>query len=88
MSTKLSAGRVRSTYEFIKANRGNYSVQARGCARRSFGASSRIRKARSTCRLTTPDRQPTRAVAIKRSLSADPLARAQPRWPAGRLQAG
>jgi putative transposase len=28
MSTKLSAGRVRSTYEFIKANRGRYSVQA------------------------------------------------------------
>src|SRR4051794_29461374 len=28
MSTKLSAGRVRSTYEFIKANRDTYSVQA------------------------------------------------------------
>ena len=28
MSTKLSAGRVRSTYEFIKANRDNYSVRA------------------------------------------------------------
>ena len=28
MSTKLSAGRVRSTYEFIKANRGHYGVQA------------------------------------------------------------
>ena len=28
MSTKLSAGRVRSTYEFIKANRGMFSVQA------------------------------------------------------------
>jgi putative transposase len=28
MSTKLSAGRVRSTYEFIKANRGQYAVQA------------------------------------------------------------
>ena len=28
MSTKLSAGRVRSTYEFIKANRDQYSVQA------------------------------------------------------------
>jgi putative transposase len=28
MSTKLSAGRVRATYEFIKANRGEYSVQA------------------------------------------------------------
>jgi putative transposase len=28
MSTKLSAGRVRTTYEFIKASRGNYSVQA------------------------------------------------------------
>ena len=27
MSTKLSAGRVRSTYEFIKANRDEYSVQ-------------------------------------------------------------
>ena len=27
MSTKLSAGRVRSTYEFIKANRAKYSVQ-------------------------------------------------------------
>jgi len=27
MSTKLSAGRVRSTYEFIKANRRQYSVQ-------------------------------------------------------------
>src|SRR5215210_6778116 len=27
MSTKLSAGRVRSTYEFIKANRNKYSVQ-------------------------------------------------------------
>lgn len=27
MSTKLSAGRVRSTYEFIKANRGTFSVQ-------------------------------------------------------------
>ena len=28
MSTKLSAGRVRSTYEFIKAHRDQYSVQA------------------------------------------------------------
>ena len=28
MSTKLSAGRVRSTYEFIKASRNHYSVQA------------------------------------------------------------
>src|SRR3954451_17871543 len=28
MSTKLSAGRVRSTYEFIKANQDTYSVQA------------------------------------------------------------
>lgn len=28
MSTKLSAGRVRSTYEFIKAHRNRYSVQA------------------------------------------------------------
>jgi putative transposase len=28
MSTKLSAGRVRSTYEFIKAHRDRYSVQA------------------------------------------------------------
>src|SRR5687767_485186 len=28
MSTKLSAGRVRSTYEFIKANRDTFSVQA------------------------------------------------------------
>ena len=28
MSTKLSAGQVRSTYEFIKANRGHYTVQA------------------------------------------------------------
>jgi putative transposase len=27
MSTKFSAGRVRSTYEFIKANRGTFSVQ-------------------------------------------------------------
>ena len=27
MSTQLSAGRVRSTYEFIKAQRGQYSVQ-------------------------------------------------------------
>jgi putative transposase len=27
MSTKMSAGRVRSTYQFIKANRGEYSVQ-------------------------------------------------------------
>jgi len=27
MSTKLSAGRVRSTYEFIKANRDEFSVQ-------------------------------------------------------------
>jgi putative transposase len=28
MSAKLSAGRVRSTYEFIKANRDKYSVPA------------------------------------------------------------
>jgi hypothetical protein len=28
MSTKLSAGRVRSIYEFIKANRDAFSVQA------------------------------------------------------------
>ena len=28
MSTKPSAGRVRSTYEFIKANRNKFSVQA------------------------------------------------------------
>ena len=28
MSTKLSAGRVRSTYELIKAHRHRYSVQA------------------------------------------------------------
>jgi hypothetical protein len=28
MSTKRSAGRVRSTYEFIKANRDTFSVQA------------------------------------------------------------
>jgi len=28
MSTKLSAGRVRSTYECIKAHRDRYSVQA------------------------------------------------------------
>ena len=28
MSTKLSAGRVRATYAFIKANRKQYSVQA------------------------------------------------------------
>ena len=28
MSTKLSAGRVRATYAFIKANRTQYSVQA------------------------------------------------------------
>ena len=28
MSTKLSAGRVRSTYEFIKANRDTFSAQA------------------------------------------------------------
>ena len=28
MSTKLSTGRVRPTYEFIKANRGSYRVQA------------------------------------------------------------
>src|SRR5436189_475731 len=28
MSTQLSAGRVRSTYEFIKSNRNEYSVQA------------------------------------------------------------
>ncbi len=28
MSTKRSAGRVRSTYSFIKANRDTYSVQA------------------------------------------------------------
>jgi putative transposase len=28
MSTKLSTGRVRATYEFIKANRNEYSVQA------------------------------------------------------------
>ena len=28
MSTKMSAGRVRSTYEFIKANRDVHSVQA------------------------------------------------------------
>ena len=27
MSTRLSAGRVRSTYEFIKAHRSQYSVQ-------------------------------------------------------------
>jgi hypothetical protein len=27
-STKLSAGRVRSTYKFIQANRDKYSVQA------------------------------------------------------------
>jgi putative transposase len=27
MSTKLKAGRVRATYEFIKANRNEYSVQ-------------------------------------------------------------
>jgi len=27
MSTQLSAGRVRSTYEFIKAHREQYSVQ-------------------------------------------------------------
>jgi len=27
MSTKTSAGRVRSTYEFIKAHRSRYSVQ-------------------------------------------------------------
>ncbi len=28
MSTKLSAGRVRSTYEFIKAQQGHFNVQA------------------------------------------------------------
>ena len=28
MSTQLSAGRVRSTYEFSKAQRGQYHVQA------------------------------------------------------------
>lgn len=28
MSTKVSTGRVRSTYEFIKAIRGSFSVQA------------------------------------------------------------
>ncbi len=28
MSTKLSAGRVRWTYEFIKSSRDNHSVQA------------------------------------------------------------
>ncbi len=28
MSTNLSAGRVQSTYEFIKAQRATYSVQA------------------------------------------------------------
>ena len=28
MSTRLSAGRVRATYEFIKAHRKQYSVQA------------------------------------------------------------
>ena len=28
MSTKLSAGRVRSTYQFIKTNQDTYSVQA------------------------------------------------------------
>ena len=28
MSTKLSAGRVRATYQFIKAHRDKYSVQA------------------------------------------------------------
>ena len=28
MSTRMSAGRVRTTYEFIKAHRGQYSVQA------------------------------------------------------------
>ena len=28
MSTKLSAGRVRSSYEFVKAHRARYSVQA------------------------------------------------------------
>lgn len=27
MSEKLSAGRVRATYEFIKANRGEHAVQ-------------------------------------------------------------
>lgn len=27
MSTQLSAGRVRSTYEFIQAQRGRYSVE-------------------------------------------------------------
>jgi putative transposase len=35
MSTKLSAGLVRASYEFIKANRNDYRVQARwSCARR------------------------------------------------------
>ncbi len=27
MSTKLSAGRIRSTYEFIKAHQNQYNVQ-------------------------------------------------------------
>src|ERR1051325_3722763 len=34
MSTKFSAGRVRSTYEFIKANRATFSVQVMLRARR------------------------------------------------------
>jgi len=31
MSTKLSAGRVRSTYEFIRANRDTFSVPQAMC---------------------------------------------------------
>lgn|ERR1022692_1872224 len=42
MSTRLSAGRIRSTYEFIKANRGTFRVEAMcrllGVARSDFYA--------------------------------------------------
>ena len=47
MSTKLSAGRVRSTYKFIKTHREHYSVQAMcrilGVAPSGYTSGSRTR---------------------------------------------
>ena len=73
MPTKLSAGRTRSTYEFIKANQATFSVQAmcRPLGVAPSGYYARIRKpdrAQEDARLLRP---PPRSPMPRRSAAEE-----------------
>jgi hypothetical protein len=60
MSTKLSAGRVRSTYEFIKANRDHHSVLVMCDARQRALLGRRVwaeQAQQTTVRVTTHEQR-------------------------------